>query len=219
MRAGPYVSARRCSRLARRTFSRARFLRAGFKRLIRYNDFEHDPVCAPAAASDDHGSRRGVRRSGACAISARGDLPGGGGPFGGIDAKVIKVSSMQMVLPPAPRAPPAVVRSLPGLASASPGTALRERDDNLMAQPWCGCRKHRAAQRTTSSRLSAGANSRTPATLGCHKGSGNLVGSRSPKVTHLWFEVLVRLEPARTGSSLLRRACATHAPRCETAPS
>ena len=72
-----------------------------FKKLIRLNDFEVDPVCAP--------SKQTAKRSGNCAISARGDLPGPhGGAFGGIDAKVIKVSSMQAVQPPRAEKPPGV---------------------------------------------------------------------------------------------------------------
>eukprot|EP00038_Savillea_parva_P017731 m.21411 g.21411 ORF g.21411 m.21411 type:complete len:654 (+) comp3892_c0_seq1:269-2230(+) len=99
----------------------------GFKRLIRYNDFEHDSICAvhdvdghtntPLAESelnrnDNHhdpalGRPMGdavvhtqqTGPSGTCAISARADLPGPhGAPFGGIDAKVIKLTSMQAVL-------------------------------------------------------------------------------------------------------------------------
>ena len=71
---------------------------AAFKKLVRYNDFEADPVCA---SSDHHGTR-----SGSCAIAARGDLPlGKGSAFGGIDAKVLKVSSMHAVLPPSGRPP------------------------------------------------------------------------------------------------------------------
>lgn len=75
---------------------------ADFKHLIRYNNFENDPICAPL--SQTH------KRSGDCAISARGDLPGPhGGAFGGIDAKVIKVSNMHSVQPPTRgSAPPAV---------------------------------------------------------------------------------------------------------------
>lgn len=66
-----------------------------FKRLIRWNKFETDPVCAPLATSKTHRAR-----SGTCAIAARGDLPGPhGSAFGGIDAKVLKVSEMRKVLP------------------------------------------------------------------------------------------------------------------------
>ena len=75
---------------------------AAFKKLIRYNDFEADPVCAPPKRAGDH---HGVRR-GSCAIAARGDLPlGKGSAFGGIDAKVLKVSSMHAVLPPSGKPP------------------------------------------------------------------------------------------------------------------
>eukprot|EP01047_Picozoa_sp_COSAG01_P009092 COSAG01_NODE_369_length_18046_cov_130.301443_7_plen_223_part_00 len=89
-----------------------------FKQLIRLNDFQNDPVCAPsgcgcarANGADGHCECDAAvqqHRSGDCAISARGDLPGPhGGAFGGIDAKVIKVSAMHAVLPPSNQ-PPAV---------------------------------------------------------------------------------------------------------------
>ena len=52
---------------------------------MRYNDYEHDPLCV------------GKRRSGSCAISARGDLTGPAGatngfPSGGVDAKITAFS-------------------------------------------------------------------------------------------------------------------------------
>jgi hypothetical protein len=55
---------------------------AGFKRLLRYNDFRHDEVCT------------GERQGGYCAVSARGDLNSGDGafPFGGVDSKVTAAS-------------------------------------------------------------------------------------------------------------------------------
>ena len=66
-----------------------------FKRLIRWNKFEVDPVCAPEVVV---GSKPRAR-SGTCAIAARGDLPGPhGSAFGGIDAKVLKVTEMQKAL-------------------------------------------------------------------------------------------------------------------------
>lgn len=88
---------------------------AEFKRLIRLNDFENDPVCAVGCScigTDgvcNHSCAFQAKRSGDCAISARGDLPGPrGGAFGGIDAKVLKLSSMHAVLPPQSGRPPQV---------------------------------------------------------------------------------------------------------------
>ena len=75
-----------------------------FKRLIRFNRFETDPICAPAVTGQGPPIRRGT-----CAISARGDLPGPhGSPFGGIDAKVLKISQMHKALRSTPIKAPLV---------------------------------------------------------------------------------------------------------------
>ena len=65
-----------------------------FRRLIRWNKFETDPVCASLTST----GKQARPRSGDCAIAARGDLPGPhGSAFGGIDAKVLKVTEMHKV--------------------------------------------------------------------------------------------------------------------------